>query len=548
MAEFTTGSLKPAPGEIWLGTAGYPVDTSGTRDNSAVIQQALVDASNLDYAVRAPMGTLGMASAVQLFDNTRLYGVQGSTASNYGEPQGTIFRPLSTFSVSSVPSYTRSDTGTTAPPGVFWMDGINGGADNEIMLENFWVDCSRLSTGTAIDGITAYGTVQAVLMEKLGIFKAPGRGITAYQITQSSVTYTPIGWHLYGCHADTCWMDGFYGYFKNTSSRNCRSRNNGISGTGHGLYCIGGNNCWADFRGEQNASSGIVFDAFTSGAGFEDPNLLVGCMTQRNAQHGLLVTNSSSLGTAKRLPVRATGCSFDSDGASDSAGTQHYAAVRVEGRNQVAIDADCNIGTVDVANGAPMHSLSVGPVSGGAVLPTVDWVDGVLNYPDPGLIAGASPVYDPSGAAPRVMASCRTAKGYKYGSATVPLVPWLQGAWQQIATGVGYVNSWADSGNGDPGAWRYIPDTNEVEIIADLSVPTFAADSTIFTLPSQYIPSSPQRFSVNIVSSTGSPGVQSPQAFVTNSGAIKASQNTIPGSASGLTTRLTLHVFISLDF
>ncbi len=548
MAEFGANSLKPAPGEIWLGTAGYPVDTAGTRDNSAVLQQALVDASNLDYAVRAPMGLIGMASAVQLFDNTRLYGVQGSTASNYGEPQGTIFKPLASFSTSGVPAYTRSDTGTTAPPGIFWMDGVNGGPDNEIMLENFWIDGTRLSTGTAIDGITAYGTVQAVLIEKVGIFKVPGRGITAYQVTQSAVTYTPIGWHLYGCHADTCQMDGFYGYFKNTSSRNCRSRNNGLGGTGHGLYCTGGNNNWADFRGEQNASSGMVFDAFTSGTGFEDPNLLIGCLTQRNGQHGLLVTNSSSLGTAKRLPVKAYGCSFDADGTSDGAGTQHYAGVRVEGRNEVTVSADCNIGTSVVASGAPMHALSVGPVSGGVVLPTVDWDEGVLNYPDPGLIAGASPVYDPSGAAPRIMSACRTAKGYKYGSGTVPLIPWLQQAWNEIATGVTYQNSWGDSGNGDPGAWRYIADTNEIEVIADLSVPTFAADSTIFTLPAQFATGSAQRFAATIISSTGTPGVQTPQVYYTNSGAVKASQNTIPGSATGLTTRMGIHFFISMDF
>lgn len=548
MPEYTVNSIIAPPGEIWLGSASYPVDVAGGRDNSPVIQQALIDASNLDCAVRAPMGVMGMASAVQLFDNTRLFGVQGSTASNYGEPQGTIFKPLTTFSVAGIPGYTRNDTGTPASPGVFWMDGIAGGADNEIMLENFWVDGSRLSTATAIDGITAYGAVQAVLMERVGIYKSPGRGITAYQILQSATIFSPIGWHLYGCHADTCWQDGLYGYFKNTSSDHCRARNNGVSGTGHGLVCIGGNNCWADFRGEQNAQSGMVFDAFTSGLGYEDPNILDGCLTQRNGQYGVLVTNSSTGGTAKRLPVKAYACSFDADGTSDGAGTQHYAGMRVEGRNEVTIAADCNIGTSVVANGAPMHALSVGPVSGGSVLPAVDWVSGVLNYPDPGLIPGTSPVYDPSGAAPRIMAACRTAKGYKYGSATVPLVPWLQQAWQQIATGVTYQNSWGDSGNGDPGAWRYIADTNEIEVIADLSVPTFAADSTIFTLPAQFAVGSAQRFLANIISSTGTPGVQSPQVYYTNSGAIKASQNTIPGAASGLTTRMGIHFFISLDF
>jgi hypothetical protein len=546
MAEFTLNSVRPAPGEIWLGSAGYPVDIAGGRDNSPVIQQALTDASNQDLAVRVPMGVLGMGSAVELFDNTRMYGVQGSTASNYGEPQGTIFKPLTTFSTASVPVYTRNDTGTPAPPGVFYMDGINGGADNEIMLENFWVDCSRLSTATAIDGVTAYGTVQAVLMEKLGVYKSPGRGISAYQILQSATLYTPIGWHLYGCHADTSYMDGFYGYFKNTSSRNCRSRNNGTSGTGHGLYCNGGNNNWADFRGEQNASSGMVFDAYTSGTGFEDPNLLVGCMTQRNAQYGLLVTNSAALGAAKRLPVKVYGCSFDADGTADN-GSLHYSGVRVEGRNEVTISADCNIGTSVIANGAPMHALSVGVAGGGSALPTVDWVEGVLNYPDPGLIPGTSAVYDPSGAGPRVMSACRTAIGYKYGTATVPLVPWLQQAWQEIATGATYQNSWADSGFGDPGAWRYIADTNEIEVIADLAVPTFAADSTIFTIPGPNLPASAQWFPATIKTSTGSPLVVTPNVQVSTSGVVKAIFNSIPGASTGLTTRMVIHFLVSLD-
>lgn len=546
MPEITLGSLRSAPGEIWLGSPGYPVDVSGTRDNSAVLRQALVDASNLDYAVRAPMGIIGLGSSVQIYDNTKLYGVQGTTTSNFGEPQGTIFKPLASFSTASCPVYNINILNVNTPPGIFFIDG-SASTPNEIALLDFWVDGSSLSTATQIDGIIGLGAVQALIMERVGVIHAPGHGISAYTLSISSVVHTPDGWHFTRAHADSNWMDGFHGTFVDCVAIGVHSQSNGQSGTGDGLFNNGTNARWIGCRFDLN-QNGVTVDAFPGG-GYEDGNTFIGCGSQRNAKHGLLITNSSSLGASPRAPVVVSGCMWSEDGASSAVSSTHYAGIRVEGRNNVTIDNTLTtVGTVDQANGSPVHALSVGVAGGGTVLPSVTWASGVLNYASPSLVSGAQAVYDPSSALPRVLSACYAAAGYQFGTATVPLVAWPTQAWNQIATGVGYQNGWTDSGFSDPGQWRFIADTSTIEVIADLSVPTFSSDSTIFTLPTKYGPNVVQWFPVAIKTSTGSAQVTTPNIQVGTGGVVKAIFSSIPGASSGLTTRLFFHIFISLDF
>jgi hypothetical protein len=125
----------------------------------------------------------------------------------------------------------------------------------------------------------------------------------------------------------------------------------------------------------------------------------------------------------------------------------------------------------------------------------------------------------------------------------------MPGPWVPVVGGVGYQNSWADSGHGDPGAYRIQPLTNQVEIIADLSVPTFSSDSVIFQLPVGFRPASIQSFQAIIIASTGTVGVTTPRIYVAASnGNVTAANASIPGAASGLTTRMAIHCLVSLDF
>jgi hypothetical protein len=122
------------------------------------------------------------------------------------------------------------------------------------------------------------------------------------------------------------------------------------------------------------------------------------------------------------------------------------------------------------------------------------------------------------------------------------------GPWILVGTGVGFQNSWADSGFGDPCAYRLLRLVNEVEIKGDLSVPTFSSDSTIFTLPTGFKPSASQWFDLAIKTSTGTALVTTSNLQVTQTGVVKAIFNSVPGASTGLTTRAFFNIFVSLDF
>ena len=123
------------------------------------------------------------------------------------------------------------------------------------------------------------------------------------------------------------------------------------------------------------------------------------------------------------------------------------------------------------------------------------------------------------------------------------------GAWIPVVGGVGFQNSWNDSGHGDPCAYRFLMYTNEVEIIGDLSVPTFSSDSVIFTLPGNFAPNSNlQSFPALIISSTGTVSVVTPRVYIGQSGALTAASASIPGASTGLTSRMAIRCVVSLDF
>jgi hypothetical protein len=553
MPEYTGGSSQPIPGEILVGNTPYLVDLSGSIDSYSSIAQAFFAAAQtltapIKKAVRLPQGVLAVSKWLPLYEGLKLVGEGGSSTASYSMTTdlGCVLKPMASFSLAGIPSYTLTAGGTT-PAGVLVMDGASGGFHcDEVMVDNLWIDGSNLPTTTQVDGIVGYGRARAFLSERVGVFSMPGRGFAAYQVTVSSTVYSADGWHMGWCHANTNWYDGLFGKAPDSTFEGCHFQNNGQSGTGDGTYWGSANSRFTDCRWDLNLN-GITTDAPTSGAGYEDPITIMGGGSQRNKNYGLRVWNSSSLGTAMRIPVKSVGATWDEDG---SVGSGHFAAVGVFGRNDLRLtETDSNVGTVDFANGCPQHALAVAAVPGGSVLPSnVVWASGTLNFADPALVSGASAVYDPGGMYPRVLAACDTAVGFRYGGTTVPVNPYLSQAWVQVGTtgAPAFGTGWANSGSSDPLAFRFLADTMEVEIIGDLSVPTFSGTSIIFTLPSGLQPANLQNFPVTIISSTGTASVIGPRIFVGNNGQVTASN--IPGSSTGLTTRMAIRALVSLDF
>jgi hypothetical protein len=138
-----------------------------------------------------------------------------------------------------------------------------------------------------------------------------------------------------------------------------------------------------------------VIDYPGDASGFTDATVLAGCGTQRNQQHGVLITNTSSTGTDWRDPVVISGCSFDEDGSgpvnnSGSYTGGPYAGIWVEGNNRVWITGSTVfVDTIDYPSGCPQYGLATGAVGTAPGAPElIVMTGGHLNYTD--LTAGAA--------------------------------------------------------------------------------------------------------------------------------------------------------------
>jgi hypothetical protein len=117
------------------------------------------------------------------------------------------------------------------------------------------------------------------------------------------------------------------------------------------------------------------------------------------------------------------------------------------------------------------------------------------------------------------------------------------GTWIAVSGGVGFTNSWSNTGAGVPNAqYRYWQLLNSVEVIGDVSHASNSGSSSPFTLPSALIPANQQIYPVYLVCTGGyANGTSPPLVTLTGSGQIN-----IQGMPAG-TTRVAFHCFFSLD-
>jgi hypothetical protein len=117
--------------------------------------------------------------------------------------------------------------------------------------------------------------------------------------------------------------------------------------------------------------------------------------------------------------------------------------------------------------------------------------------------------------------------------------------WHAVAGGVGYSNSWADTGAGVPtGKYRVIGSpVNSVEVIADISHAAIAGTSATFTLPVGYRPANQQIWPLGfLVCTAGFANAANPPLVTVTTGGVVNLQSLPAG-----TTRVQFHFIISLD-
>ncbi len=123
----------------------------------------------------------------------------------------------------------------------------------------------------------------------------------------------------------------------------------------------------------------------------------------------------------------------------------------------------------------------------------------------------------------------------------------VEETWHPVQGGVGFQNSWADSGAANAVTTQYrLNALNETEIVGDLTVPVAGPNAIIFTLPAGYRPAHIQQIPFVIVSQAGgAPQVTTMRAFVGSSGDVTAAN--FPAGLTSMRVAFPADTSISLD-
>jgi len=398
----------------WINVKTYGAKGDGTTDDTAAIQTAL-NAAAAGQTVYVPNGTYITSAPLVIPQAVTIVGPSGATQSGdlSSNDWGAVLKPSASWSttlpVSGVITFIDGNGTTSASLG-------------RMSIHDLWIDGTNSPAN--VDGIAAWGSMDAVSLIRVGVYKPSGRGVGLYSNTNFTSSNFPDGWHLDTVIVQSAGSDGFHGSFVDCTAYNCHAQ----SCAGDGFYVAGGNNRWIACRGDLCAN-GFTFDARGPGGGYYDANTLTGCGTQRNQHNGLNITNSSSNGFGSSSPVFVTGGSFDGDGVNSGSGGGGYAGVFVAGRNQVVLT---NVNVLqhreDVPGGCPAYGYATGKIGTGNAPPDLVVARGGFLNPVTALVSDGGPSFyldvDVSGFA-----------GAQYvGVVTTPPVPWRNGHTTTVTT------------------------------------------------------------------------------------------------------------------
>jgi hypothetical protein len=440
-------------------------DTSGVTDTAA-IQNAI----NTSGFALCGLGQFYLNAPIILQKNAlQLLGSGGPTQSGDGASLslGTVFNIVSGFTVPAAYS-------SFAKGAIILIDQTPGSGNpnqstTQCVLKNFWVNGSTSPAG--IDGIDLYGPCNATSIEHVGVYNVTGRGISG--VSDTGTNNFVDGLQMNAVIIQIAAGHGVYGGFADCSLIDVHAQSCG----GDGFYINnGGNARLIGCRSDLN-NNGYTFDAGLGG-GFYDSITLDACGTQGNTNYGLNVVNSSTTGTTARVPVIATGCSFDQDGVS---------SIYVSGRNLVSL-VGCNMFTGNAfafnSGGTPATSITAAGQGTAPGHPAINVVGGSLN-PMTQVISGQT------NASVLLVNNAVSSIGLTPASTTY--TAYSNGdPWHNVT---GYQHSWSAGSGGFQ--YRLSSDARSVILSGSMNVGSGTEPITVFTLPVGYRPLSAHRLAIS---------------------------------------------------
>lgn len=373
LGQTQTSPAPPPTGQP--GTFDAPIllqpstDTSGITDTAnlaalTAVPNSVIRLGRGKFYIKSPI--VIQANGIEIAGD----GGSGISTDDNSLDLGTVIVVTSSF---TNPTYSGFATGA-----ILIIDqgpGVTGTPTRGTRLHDFWIDLT--SAPASVDGISAYGAVQAVEARNVGIRNPTGNGVNWIKDGGASFAQPfPDGWSMFNVTVQAPGSYGFIGKVDDSEFVACRSHLHGLDG-----WYIQGLNCYyVACRGDNGTGNGFTVDAQPpGGSSVGSPNVLVGCGTQANQLAALNVTNSSPSGTTQRAPVIVDGCMFAGDQAGGSA---TGAGILVAGRNTVLIsNTVVAVGNNVQAGGCPAYAIATATIgaSNGKPLAIV-WASGFANY------------------------------------------------------------------------------------------------------------------------------------------------------------------------
>lgn len=232
LAAFTNQVTTVAPN--WL-VASPSTDQSGATD-TAFLNSTLTSLGTGGSLWLAP-GAWYVNGPITPLAGQRVSGLHGANQSGdgAGSGYGTVIHPVGT----SWPSLNGCQAVFAYPTPL-----------SQGELTDLWIDCGKFG-GPNLSGVAAIGSVNAISLSRVGVYKAPTNGFLLQ--TDSATNNVPDGWCLDTCLAQSCSGAGFSGRFNDASLINCHAQ----GCTGDGFFISSGNAKLTGCRGDPSCLAAV---------------------------------------------------------------------------------------------------------------------------------------------------------------------------------------------------------------------------------------------------------------------------------------------------
>ena len=300
----------------YLNVKDYGAVGNGVNDDTAEIQSAL-SAAVRGQVVYVPVGKYSVSSPLLIPPGVHLAGsswlriADGSTVGNLGS----CLVPQSSFSTSgSIPLAVVAVVDNTTGG---YGSNINQGAE----ISDIFIDGSTLAT-SGVHGIAAFNDVRDFKMSRVTISQVTGHGIYSYNASNSASDRSPDALRGTDVFIRASGMNGvcLQNTYGDMAWFRVHTLGCGTTGTYDGWVINDGGGVFNQCRAEWSTGNGY---AITSTANYygSAPRSFIGCLTDRNYQNGMSITNLSNSNGPQKPPISLVDCMFTRDGRNGVDGT-----------------------------------------------------------------------------------------------------------------------------------------------------------------------------------------------------------------------------------